>query len=106
MTYLKMNRFYYKPLPDNLKIELSKIDGHGIFATINLVKGLDLGCTHIKIPMVLGYIRTPLGGFVNHSEDNNCELFIKENWDDYIIFNIKTIKNIDKNNEILLNYNF
>ena len=104
MAYLNMNRFYYKPLPDNLKIGSSKIDGHGIFATINLDKGLDLGCTHIKIPIVHGFIRTQLGGFINHSEDNNCELFVKEDWDDYIIFNIKTIKNIDKNNEILLNY--
>ncbi len=104
MTYLKMNRFYYNPLPNNLKIAESKIDGHGIFAMDNLKEGLDLGSSHIKVPMIYGYVRTPLGGFVNHSEDNNCELFIKENWDDYIIFNIVTIKKIKKDEEILLNY--
>ena len=70
----------------------------------NLKEGLDLGSSHIKVPMIYGYVRTPLGGFVNHSEENNCELFIKENWDDYIIFNIVTIKKIKKDEEILLNY--
>ena len=104
MTHFKMNRFYYSPLPNNLKIAESKIDGHGIFAMDNLDKGLDLGSSHIKVPMIYGYVRTPLGGFVNHSENNNCELFIKENWDDYIIFNIITTKKIKKDQEILLNY--
>ena len=32
MAKLKMNRFYYRPLPDNLTIGQSEIDGYGIFA--------------------------------------------------------------------------
>ena len=104
MVYLKMNRFYYNPLPENLKIDKSKIDGHGIFARTNIKKGIDLGSTHIKVPMIFGYVRTPLGGFVNHSKSNNCKLFVKESWDDYIIYNLLTIKNIKKNQEILLDY--
>ena len=63
-----------------------------------------MGSTHIKMPMIFGYVRTPLGGFVNHSEKNNCELFVKEAWDDYLIFNIVTTQKIKKNSEILLNY--
>ncbi len=54
--------------------------------------------------MVHGYIRTPLGGFVNHSTQNNCELHIIEEWDDYIIYNIFSSKKIKKGEEILLNY--
>ena len=104
MTILKMNRFYYNPLPDNLEIKKSDIDGHGIFAKHNLKKGVDLGSTHIKVPMIYGYVRTPLGGFVNHSIDNNCILYVKEDWDDYMIYNIITIKKIIANEEILLNY--
>ena len=104
MAILKINRFYYKPLPNNLKIKKSKIDGHGIFAKNNLKKGVDLGSTHIKVPMINGYVRTPLGGFINHSENNNCALYVKEDWDDYIIYNVMTIKKILANEEILLNY--
>ena len=54
--------------------------------------------------MVFGYIRTPLGGFVNHAENNNCVLCLEEEWDDYLIFNIYTIKKILKGEEIVLNY--
>ena len=104
MTILRMNRFYYRPLPKNLKIDVSSIEGHGIFANMNIKKGMDLGSTHIKVPMIYGYVRTPLGGFVNHSLQNNCELFVKEDWDDYLIYNIRSIKKIKKDEEILLNY--
>ena len=41
---------------------------------------------------------------LNHSEKNNCELFVKEDWDDYLIYNIVTTQKIKKNSEILLNY--
>ena len=92
----------YKPLPFYLTIKQSQLHGLGLFSLTEIPKDTTIGMTHIEIENDL--IRTPLGGFINHSEDNNCELFVKEDWDDYIIFNIKTIKNIDKNNEILLNY--
>lgn len=104
MAILKMNRFYYKPLPDNLEIKKSDIDGYGIFAKNNLKKGVDLGSTHIKVPMIYGYVRTPLGGFINHDKNNNCVLYVKEDWDDYIIYNVRTIKKILANEEILLDY--
>lgn len=104
MAILKMNRFYYKPLPDNLEIKKSDIDGYGIFAKNNLKKGVDLGSTHIKVPMIYGYVRTPLGGFINHGNNNNCVLYVKEDWDDYIIYNVRTIKKILANEEILLDY--
>ena len=95
----------YRPLPDNVQLDYSPIEGMGVFAKYDLDGKIFIGITHIAPRKKdLPRQRTPLGGFINHSEDNNCELFVKEDWDDYIIFNIKTIKNIDKNNEILLNY--
>ena len=60
---INYNKFYYNPLPDNLSIRKSDIHGHGIFANKEIKKDYDLGSTHIKVPMILGFIRTPLGGF-------------------------------------------
>ena len=100
----KFNRFYYKPLPENLYINKSKIEGYGIFANDNLKKDLDLGTTHIKVPMIIGLIRTPLGCFINHSEKPNFYLSVIQDWDDYIVYNVFTMKTIKKNEEIVLEY--
>ena len=48
------------------------------------------------------YIRTPLGGFINHSENPNCELVDKD--DDYHYKTIKTIKKIEAGKELTLKY--
>ena len=100
MANFRMNRFYYRPLPKNLKICNSEIEGHGIFANCDIKKGTDLGSTHIKCQHG-GYVRTPLGGFVNHSLQNNCELFVKEDWDDYLVYNIRSIKNKKRRRNIV-----
>jgi SET domain-containing protein len=101
---IQYNRFYYKPLPDKVCIKESPIDGHGIFAAQDIKKGVDLGSTHIKVPMILTYIRTPLGGFINHSDEPNCFLDCTQDWDDYLVFNIITKRSIAKGEELLLNY--
>ena len=98
------NRFYYKPLPDEVCIKESPIDGHGIFAAQDIEENKDLGSTHIKVPMILTYIRTPLGGFINHSDEPNCFLDCTQDWDDYLVFNIITKKSIAKGEELLLDY--
>ena len=60
----------YRPLPDNLFIEESLINGQGLFANNDIPAGTDLGVSHVEIekdkmsPKEL--IRTPLGGFINH----------------------------------------
>ena len=65
----------YTPLPYFLTISESTIQGLGLFATENIDRGADLGVSHVQHAKYLnGYIRTPLGGFVNHSENPNCEL--------------------------------
>ena len=62
----------YQPLPDNLFIEESLIDGQGLFASKDIPEGTDLGVSHIEIEKdkmaPLEMIRTPLGGFINHEK--------------------------------------
>ena len=77
-------RFYYKPLPEEVYIHESDIEGHGIFASQDLDAEVDLGSTHIKVPMIQDYIRTPLGGFLNHGDDPNCYLEVTQEWDNYV----------------------
>ena len=101
---IKYNRFYYKPLPEELCIKESKVDGHGIFASTNIKAQTDLGATHIKVPMIITYIRTPLGGFINHSDKPNCFLACTQDWDDYLIYNVITKRPIVKGEELLLDY--
>tara|TARA_R110002020_G_scaffold294130_3_gene509956 strand:- start:11035 stop:11337 length:303 start_codon:yes stop_codon:yes gene_type:complete len=91
----------YKPLPNHLTIKESTIQGLGLFTTVNLKENLPIGVTHIKDERFHnGYIRTPLGGFINHSEDPNCEW--KE--DEKGVVHMKTIKNIVKGGELTLKY--
>ena len=59
----------YKPLPDNLELKLSSIHGYGVFATSPISQGDSLGMSHINAPEL---IRTPLGGYINHSMNPNC----------------------------------
>ena len=60
----------YKPLPNCLTIQKSPIEGLGLYATKNIKANSFIGLTHIKDKnFENGYIRTPLGGFYNHSND-------------------------------------
>ena len=62
----------YRPLPDGLTIKNSPIEGLGLFSTINIKINSFIGVTHIRDEQFEGkYIRTPLGGFYNHSENAN-----------------------------------
>ena len=64
----------YKPLPDCLTIQKSNIEGLGLFATKDIPENTILGLTHIFRPHK-EIIRTPLGGFYNHSDNPNCETY-------------------------------
>ena len=90
----------YRPLPKGLSIKKSFIEGLGLFADDNLSTNTNLGISHIKDDRFEnGYIRTPLGGFVNHSDIPNCE-FYKDG--DYI--KLRTIRNINEGNELTAEY--
>ena len=93
----------YNPLPEGLRIQLSDIEGYGLFTLLFLKQGTNLGISHINIKDEL--IRTPLGGFVNHSDNPNCEK-IKLHDKNYIKYNLITIKNIKAWEELTVKYTF
>ena len=63
----------YKPLPDYVTIKKSSISGLGLFTIQPIKEG-----TYIGVVLVAhngaenNYLRTPLGGFGNHSDTPNC----------------------------------
>ena len=104
MILPEYNPFYYKPLPDEITIRESDIEGLGVFATMDIPAETDLGATHINVPMFYGLIRTPIGGYLNHADSNNCIIQKVHDWDDLEIYNIFTVKNISKGEELTLDY--
>lgn len=93
----------YKPLPEYLAIGPSDIHGAGIFATDDIPKAIEMGISHVYDPEFKdNYIRTPLGGFINHSESPNCELIDRD--ENYHYKTVRTIKKIEAGNEITLKY--
>jgi len=100
----------YKPLPDSLTIKQSGINGLGLFAKEDIAQGKNLGMTHLKLNGNL--FRTPLGGFINHSNDPNIvkvelqmtnERKIKFN---YKKWNLVTLRDIKKGEELTVRYTF
>ena len=90
----------YRPLPKEVTIKTSYIEGLGLFAKEFLPANTNLGISHIKDNRFENeYIRTPLGGFVNHSDAPNCEFYIE---DDYIM--LRTIRHINQGNELTAEY--
>tara|TARA_B100001121_G_scaffold33271_1_gene27966 strand:+ start:496 stop:909 length:414 start_codon:yes stop_codon:yes gene_type:complete len=62
----------YRPLPNELTIKNSEIEGLGLFTKSKIKKNSFIGITHIRDELFEGkYIRTPMGGFYNHSENAN-----------------------------------
>jgi len=62
----------YRPLPNGLTIRNSPIEGLGLFSTIEIPKNSFIGVTHIRDEQFENkYIRTPVGGFYNHSNEPN-----------------------------------
>lgn len=90
----------YRPLPKGLTIKESGIDGLGIFATKKFPSGHNFGISHVKNSNFSnGYIRTPLGGFYNHSNNPNCKTVIDAEYR-YLI----AIKEINKGDELTSTY--
>ena len=89
----------YRPLPDNLTIRNSEIEGLGLFATRDISKGTTLGMSHFYWGEKL--MRTPLGAFYNHSDTPNC---VKTRTDSrYFLVAINDIKSGE---EITVTYTF
>ena len=97
----------YKPLPDSLTIKTSKVDGLGLFAKEGIGQGTNLGLSHVKIEDTI--IRTPLGGFINHSSDANCvkvELSMTNEKFDYKKWNLVVLQDIKEGEELTVKYTF
>lgn len=87
-------KFNYTPLPKELTISKSNIQGLGLFCIKDLPPGMNLGRTHHSVDDML--IRTPLGGFINHSEQPNC--YIDNN------YKLHTIRKINRLEELTVYY--
>ena len=90
----------FEPLSSCLTIKRSTIHGLGLFATCEIPSHTELGISHVKDDRFShGYIRTPLGGFFNHSEKPNCEAVY-----DGDFIKIITLININSGDEITVDY--
>ena len=97
----------YKPLPESVTIKTSGIHYLGLFADQDIKQATTLGMSHFKMGDTI--FRTPLGGFINHSNTPNCEKIelhpysedpFKKKW------NLITRQDIKKGEELTTRYTF
>jgi len=109
----------YNPLPKNLTLGESEIHEIGLFAKEEIKRGYQLGISHVQIEKEL--YRTPLGGFINHSDTPNCikTMSLKttkiidaeapdlhEKGPKYVVWNLSTTRDIEAGEELTLKYTF
>ena len=119
----------YRPLPNQLTIKNSAIEGLGLFSEIKINKDSFIGVTHVKHETFPNsYIRTPLGGFYNHSENpniikmgmdifpgyefgkrldlNSLSTISKKNEKNFKYLFLVSLKDIDPGQELVAQYTF
>ena len=104
----------YNPLPDSLTIKSSGINGLGLFAQKGIAQGTNLGVTHLEMAQLdnkESIHRTPLGGFINHSnEANSVKVELRTNGQDASCvtkkWSLVTLKDIKKGEELTVRYTF
>jgi hypothetical protein len=90
----------YRPLSPLLTIKPSEIEGLGLFAIENIESGVILGISHIEDDRFEnGYIRTPLGGFINHNEVPNCRVDYEDD-----IGRVITTRSVEQGEEMTTTY--
>ena len=102
----------YRPLPPELRLGFSDIEGVGVFAKNKIERGHNFGMSHLKVGERL--IRTPLGGFLNHAEVPNCyktKLFFTDEDNpkfkmNYSLWNLMAIEDIKEGEELTVTYTF
>ena len=97
----------YKPLPKELRLGFSDIHDIGVFAKEDIPRATSFGMTHFQIGDIL--MRTPLGGFLNHSDHPNCEkVKLKFKKPDYMFnkWNLIILEDIKEGEELTLKYTF
>ena len=109
----------YKPLPKNLTLGESEIHDIGLFAREDIKRVHELGISHIQVGVDL--YRTPLGGFINHSDTPNCVKTsslkttkivdaeapnLHTKGPKYIVWNLSTLRDIEAGEELTVKYTF
>jgi len=102
----------YKPLPESVTIKPSGVHGLGLFADQKIMHGTNLGMSHLKIGDTI--FRTPLGGFINHSNTPNClKVELRLNNTDlqghqysYRKWNLIASQDLKKGDELTVRYTF
>jgi len=89
----------YRALPQGLFVGNSPVSGQGIYSKYELPEGKELGMSHYLENDEI--YRTPLGGFLNHSNNPNCEKYKVGNK-----YYVKTIKSIGPIEDLFLRYTF
>jgi len=109
---LQTKKTMYRPLPESLTIKTSNVDGLGLFAKEGIAQGANLGMSHVAIGS--GIIRTPMGGFINHSNDaNTVKVELKINGEDDPLLKVATkkwnlvaLRDIKEGEELTVRYTF
>ena len=92
----------YRPLPSYLTVKSSEVEGLGLFSTKPIGHATILGISHVADRHFKnGYIRTPLGGFINHSNTPNCRTLLEGR-----LISIITLTDIMEGQELTLKYTF
>ena len=95
-----MDKKYYTPLSPYLTIGKSAIHGLGLYAVTKIDSKVNLGISHVNDERFEdSYIRTPLGGWVNFSENPNCEFVC-----DFDFIYLKTLEDIEQGVELTAKY--
>ena len=97
----------YKPLPESVTIKQSGINGLGLFTKEGIAQGTNLGMSHLKLKDTI--FRTPLGGFINHSNEANCakvELLMQDDSQDSKKWHLITLRDVKKGEELTVRYTF
>jgi len=84
---------------DNIIVKKSNIHNIGIFTTKNIKNNIVIGLT-IYLKYYIIPIKSNIGKYINHSNNNNCIIVNLNNK-----YYLKSIKNINKNHELTINYN-
>ena len=104
----------YRPLSESLTISQSGINGLGLFAQKGIAQGTNLGITHLEMAMLdnkQSIHRTPLGGFINHSNTPNVvKVELRTNGNDPSCvtkkWNLIALRDIKEGEELTVRYTF
>ena len=92
----------YKPLPKELRLGFSDIHDIGVFAKEFIPMATNFGMTHLQFGENL--VRTPLGGFLNHSDEPNCIKIESPEQSMLTYYSLVTTRDIEQDEELTVTY--